>query len=103
MTPNPTVLRTGSPREPRYRALDIWRGIACLMVIAFHTTIEAPSSNGGVAGSLIAITRWGWTGVSIFFVISGYCIAASLDAERRRGGRASAFLIRRACRIYPPY
>jgi len=42
-------------------------------------------------------------GVPLFFVISGYCIAASSDSVRRRGGGAANFLGRRVWRIYPPY
>jgi peptidoglycan/LPS O-acetylase OafA/YrhL len=88
---------------PRYESLDAWRGIACLLVISFHATLDAPTTGGGVAAALVAAMRWGRLGVPIFFVISGYCIAASLDAERLRGAGAGAFLVRRAWRIYPPY
>jgi len=42
-------------------------------------------------------------GVPIFFVISGYCITASLDASRRKGISPWRFLGRRVWRIYPPY
>lgn len=88
---------------PRYESLDVWRGIACLAVIAFHATLDAPVSGPGASSALVALFRWGWLGVPMFFVISGYCIAASLDSERRRGSSASAFLARRFWRIYPPY
>jgi peptidoglycan/LPS O-acetylase OafA/YrhL len=42
-------------------------------------------------------------GVPLFFVISGYCITASVDATRRRGSWSWSFLGRRVRRIYPPY
>ena len=87
---------------PRYESLDAWRGIACLMVIMFHATLDAPTT-GGVAAALVAAMRWGWLGVPMFFVISGYCIAASLDSHRLRGDSAAVFLARRFWRIYPPY
>jgi peptidoglycan/LPS O-acetylase OafA/YrhL len=73
------------------------------MVIAFHATIDTHSSANGAAGVILAIARYGWLGVPIFFVISGYCIAACLDGERKRLGHPGAFLFRRAVRIYPPY
>jgi peptidoglycan/LPS O-acetylase OafA/YrhL len=41
----------------------------------------------------------GWLGVTLFFVVSGYCIAAS--ADREAGWRRFAW--RRAWRIFPPY
>ena len=34
-----------TPRHPRYRTLDAWRGLACSMVIAFHSvaaTVATP-------------------------------------------------------------
>ena len=40
----------------------------------------------------------------MFFVISGYCISATVDAHRRRPGRTLAsYLVRRVRRIFPPY
>jgi peptidoglycan/LPS O-acetylase OafA/YrhL len=42
-------------------------------------------------------------GVPLFFVVSGYCIAASMDSHRRRGASSWEFLKRRLRRIYPPY
>src|ERR1017187_1818478 len=27
------------PYEPRYRSLDLWRGVACLMVLVFHSSL----------------------------------------------------------------
>ena len=42
-------------------------------------------------------------GVPMFFVISGYCIAASAEATIDRGESAGSFLAPRVWRIYPPY
>ncbi len=42
-------------------------------------------------------------GVPLFFVISGYCIAASMDAHRGGGHRRGGSSGRRLWRIYPPY
>ena len=47
--------------------------------------------------------RMMYLGVPIFFVISGYCIAASADSSRRKGDSPWTFLKRRFWRIYPPY
>src|SRR5262245_37997820 len=102
MIPTSTLSLSNSNDEPRYRTLDPRRGLDCLMVIVFHATLDA-SASSGMAGVLIGMARYGWVGVPIFFAISGYCIAVSLAAERRRGGTSSGFLIRRMCRIYPPY
>ena len=29
------------PRNPRYRCLDLWRGLACLLVVLFHAPLYA--------------------------------------------------------------
>jgi len=41
--------------------------------------------------------------VMIFFVISGYCIAASADSCQRNGVGPAGYMWRRIRRIYPPY
>lgn len=63
------------------------RGLAALMVVMHH----------------LQIVSVGHYAVMLFFVISGYCIAAAAEAGRRRGMSCAAFLRRRLHRIYPPY
>ena len=92
----------------RYYSLDFWRGVACLMVVLAHsafyisvlpsgqTASRASQSLGALAASL-------GHGVTLFFVISGYCITAACDAVRREPGSARGFFLRRFRRIFPPY
>lgn len=93
-----------APRR-RYAMLDVWRGVACLMVVVFHATYYARlnPAGEGIAAWAIGATARGWMGVPIFFVISGYCISAA--AESVRGSRQSvgAYFQRRLRRIFPPY
>jgi peptidoglycan/LPS O-acetylase OafA/YrhL len=96
------------PRCPRYLSLDAWRGAACLLVILFHSTYYAPGRtdqelSGDVWGSVARACGWGWVGVPLFFVISGYCISATCDAERRRPRGTGDFFRRRLRRIFPPF
>lgn len=96
------------PRSPRYDSLDMWRGIACLAVIVFHATNYSPPDAHATGFEAIAVSlmygcRWLWAGVPMFFVISGYCIAAAVDSSRRKPGASPRFFIRRFFRIYPPY
>ncbi|MDR3634488.1 MAG: acyltransferase [Isosphaeraceae bacterium] len=95
--------------NPRYHLLDAWRGIACLMVVIHHAGYALHWSDASTHGG--SALRW-WIvyvvnrfslGVPLFFVISGYCILASVDALRRKGGSPWTFLGRRFWRIYPPY
>jgi len=90
----------------RYRSLDTWRGLACLMVVVFHATYGAvgvQTGPTGVWGVVVSVIRRLWLGVPIFFVISGYCIAASCAPVRLRNGSVAGYFVRRFRRIYPPY
>src|SRR4051794_25535587 len=78
------------PAMPRYDSLDVWRGLACLMIVVLHASMYAKYVSpaelrdaGPVATALLrGISRLG-IGVPMFFVISGYCIAATADRSRR--------------------
>lgn len=69
--------------------LDGLRAVAVLAVVASHTGAT--------------ITLGGWTGVDVFFVLSGYLITALLLEEHDRFGRVDLgrFYARRALRLYP--
>lgn len=91
----------------RYVSLDLWRGIACLFVVIFHSTYFANLDIGPLLGHpsewVVAATRQLWIGVPIFFVISGYCISATADSARQRRHSARQYFLRRFRRIFPPY
>jgi peptidoglycan/LPS O-acetylase OafA/YrhL len=44
-----------------------------------------------------------YVGVPLFFVISGYCIAATAEGTLRKGGSVATYFRRRLHRIFPPY
>ena len=100
------------PRSPRYQSLDLWRGVACLAVVIYHSALyglfqydgvasRIPTS--GIAGTVMNLAKHGREGVTLFFVISGYCIATTVDRSRRRPQPCKAYFERRLRRIYPPY
>ncbi len=70
-----------------YPALDGLRAVAFLMVFGAHYY--------GLP--------WGWTGVNIFFVLSGFLITGILFDSRNDPHRAHNFYIRRTLRIFPLY
>lgn len=72
-------------------ALDGLRGLALILVLVYHFT--------GVGGPLPG----GWSGVDIFFVLSGFLITALLLDERRLHGRVALarFYARRGLRLLP--
>lgn len=87
-------------------ALDLLRFVSAMLVVAFHFGTAfalAPSSTGAVmlqglpiADSARPWTWFGWIGVELFFVISGFVIAMSAEGASR-----GAFLRRRALRLLP--
>lgn len=97
------------PSGARYQSLDLWRGLACLMLVFYHCTFYgeyrfrlSDASSWTLAGLPLYLVRFLWVGVPIFFVISGYCIAASVDSLRRRPHSTIDYFVRRFRRIYPP-
>ena len=74
-----------------YPALDGLRAIAVLLVFTDHYL------------GLPAAINWGWCGVDIFFVLSGFLITGILYDSRNRRHRFRIFYIRRTLRIFPLY
>jgi peptidoglycan/LPS O-acetylase OafA/YrhL len=78
------------PWDTRYSMVDAWRGLAAFGVVCFHLKIGAAFNLGHLC-------------VMVFFVISGYCIAAISESCVRNGVGFGGFMLRRVRRIYPPY
>jgi peptidoglycan/LPS O-acetylase OafA/YrhL len=70
-----------------YPALDGLRAVAFLMVFLQH----------------YYFLPWGWTGVNVFFVLSGFLITGILFDTRDDLHRARNFYVRRTLRIFPLY
>ena len=94
----------------RFQSLDHWRGLACLLVIVYHSTLaynlassQGASQESGWVGAFLAFTYHLNVGVAMFFVISGYCIAAAADSARKQNSSIGQYFLRRFRRIYPPY
>ena len=92
------------PLDPRFAArkrqpgLDLLRAAAVLLVIVYHA---------GLFGFTLPCgwQRFGWIGVDLFFVLSGYLIGGQLLAPGANGLPSSLrrFYWRRALRILPAY
>ena len=85
--------------------LDGLRAFAVLLVIFFHFTITFPDHSSST--NLSPIWKFfsiGWVGVDIFFVISGYLIAAMLMRNPVTTTQEYwKYLLRRAKRLLPAY
>jgi peptidoglycan/LPS O-acetylase OafA/YrhL len=85
--------------RPRNVQLDCLRGVAILLVISRHTILfRAPGWDAPVV-------QFGWAGVDLFFVLSGFLISGLLFSEFRQKGsiRFARFALRRALKIYPAF
>ena len=78
--------------------LQVLRAIAALMVVLFHASQYWQAIPALHPAREMA--HWGFAGVDIFFVLSGYVVWTSADKPAFSGG---AFLIRRGLRIYLGY
>lgn len=90
-----------APAFVRFRLLDPLRGLAALWVFTFHYGFSAPVRDA--APWFVRLCKDGDLGVPMFFVISGYCMIASVRASVRQSESVGAFLLRRSLRIYPPF
>jgi peptidoglycan/LPS O-acetylase OafA/YrhL len=73
------------------------RGIAVLLVVIYHCH---PRLEGTW---FYRASLWGWTGVNLFFVLSGFLITSILLASRNQAKYFRNFYCRRALRIWPVY
>jgi len=86
--------------KARIGSLDGVRGIAILMVLAVHLELfqAVPFSR-----PIRALFWAGWSGVDLFFVLSGFLITGILLDGFGAPGYFSRFYKRRALRIFPLY
>jgi peptidoglycan/LPS O-acetylase OafA/YrhL len=84
--------------------LDGIRGVAIAMVLMFHYVyVPAIVAPGGLAWHVLAPLRIGWTGVDLFFVLSGFLIGGILLDARGSSNYFKVFYVRRFYRIVPLY
>ena len=84
----------------RLYQIDLFRFIAALMVVLFHYTFR-----GFIASSSILefpllgfLFKYGYLGVDLFFIISGFVIYMSIEKSNVYG-----FVKSRIARLYPAY
>ena len=84
----------------RIPELDGIRGLAILLVLAWHYLSVPTVPALGFVHQAIMMT---WSGVDLFFVLSGFLIGGILIDVRRAPNYFKTFYVRRAFRILPPY
>jgi peptidoglycan/LPS O-acetylase OafA/YrhL len=90
----------------RLAAVDALRGVAALAVLAHHLP-RIPAAAFSYDWWLGLPFEFGYLGVTLFLVLSGFCIHARVAKAIAAGGPAVAdwpdFWRRRALRLYPAY
>jgi peptidoglycan/LPS O-acetylase OafA/YrhL len=103
----------------RLDSIDALRGIAALMVAGYHiwghygvypfpsTGVVPWTHNADLFSYLVSPLRWGYLGVSLFLVLSGFCIHLPFARKRASTGsydfNTKKFFLRRLWRLYPAY
>jgi peptidoglycan/LPS O-acetylase OafA/YrhL len=87
-----------STEPARLAGLDTLRAVAILSVMAFHLNWRLPES-------FEVASKFGWMGVDLFFVLSGYLIGPQLfkPVQQGRSVAVMEFYRNRAYRILPSY
>lgn len=92
---SPAATVSAPTRRP---GLDLLRALAIALVLVYHCSIfgfNLPAE----------VHRFGWIGVDLFFVLSGYLIGGQILAQLQQSGgfQFGRFYARRALRILPAY
>lgn len=84
----------------RLPGLDLLRAFAIVWVMLFHSFLV-----GGLGPDFSWLSRFGWAGVDIFFVLSGFLIGSQVLKPLQRGEQMAfaRFYARRAWRILPAF
>jgi len=87
--------------QTKLYGLDHLRALAIIMVLGFHYQL----SYFGHPAWTKQFNQIGWTGVDLFFVLSGFLISSQLFAQIRKGKTISLreFFLKRLFRIIPIY
>jgi peptidoglycan/LPS O-acetylase OafA/YrhL len=92
-------------RSGRLAELDGLRGCAILLVLMYHYVVcqlGAPEPRT-FTSRLSAALSLSYSGVDLFFVLSGFLITGILLDNRSANNYFRVFYIRRVCRIFPLY
>jgi len=78
----------------RKKGLDILRAIAVMLVLCRHNNL-----NGNI------LEFFGWLGVDLFFVLSGFLVSGLLfkECQKTNAVNIKRFISRRAFKIFPPF
>jgi len=82
--------------------IQMLRAVAALLVV-FHHALPHYAVMGGKIAIIGSVSKWGFLGVDIFFVISGFIMAYTTFNKERTFDNTKIFLKHRLFRIYLEY
>jgi peptidoglycan/LPS O-acetylase OafA/YrhL len=106
------IIKSQPQPEGRLQSIDALRGVAALGVVLYHAVMQ---TSNAVPNNFLRwpvryiqyLSSYGYIGVFLFFVISGFCIHLQWAKSRAAGKphtiKFGAFWKRRIRRLYPPY
>src|SRR5215211_8369165 len=93
----------GTPSSGRGRRLDldVVRGLAIVLALGWH--FSGPSGNVVLDALQWPGKQFGWAGVDLFFVLSGFLMGRLVLAEHARTGSFDGrrFTLRRVLKLWP--
>lgn len=90
--------------RPRLAVLDALRGVAALWVGLFHFTGNGAFNRGFPADMPLKwLGTYGWQGVYVFFVISGFILPWTMDRSGYRWRDFGRLVWKRVLRLHPLY
>ncbi|WP_457272042.1 acyltransferase family protein [Pedobacter sp. UYEF25] len=85
-------------KQSRFYELDLMRFLAALAVLFYHYTFASNRMMGTPFFGIEKISKYGYLGVEVFFMISGYVVLLSSMNKSPK-----YFVISRIARLYPAY
>src|SRR3954464_15895660 len=101
-TPNPRATDGSRTRAGRRLDLDVVRGLAIVLALGWHFSRER-SGNAVLDALTWPGHSFGWAGVDLFFVLSGFLLGRLVLTEQARTGRFDGrrFTARRVLKLWP--
>src|ERR1700744_1028317 len=84
--------------------LDVLRGLAIFSVVLYHGLYwDGGHTTSKIMKLIVKASVFGWLGVNLFFVLSGFLITGILLDTKGRPDYYRRFYLRRVQRILPAY
>lgn len=101
LQPSQNVDSNRKGKHNKLPLIQVFRGIAALLVVAYHLTIRSAEILNQTL--LFGIFKFGYAGVDFFFVLSGFIIYYVHKQDIGKPNKFFEFISKRLVRIYPIY